>query len=62
VTLLKDWHEYPQFRPQPLTERCTHLSAEGLDLLDSLLQLNPAERIDALSALNHPYFDEVRDS
>jgi len=62
VTSLKDWHVFPQFRPQMLTERCTHLSAEGLDLLDGLLQLNPAERIDALAALRHPYFDEVRDS
>jgi cyclin-dependent kinase len=60
VTKLQDWHVYPQFRARPLAERCPNLSADGLDLLQGLLSLDPSTRTDALSAINHPYFDEVR--
>ena len=35
------------------------LSAEGFDLLQQLLRYNPAERITAKAALNHPYFDDL---
>jgi len=60
VTKLPDWHICPQWRARPLAERCPHLSADGLDLLQGMLSLDPSTRIDALSAINHPYFDEVR--
>jgi cyclin-dependent kinase len=62
LTALQDWHVYPDFRAVPLVERCPHLGADGLDLLEGLLQLNPAKRMDARAALNHPYFDEMRSS
>eukprot|EP00796_Vickermania_ingenoplastis_P011536 gene11536-7956_t len=35
-------------------------SPEALDLLDKLLQFDHAQRIQALEAMQHPYFDPVR--
>lgn len=35
--------------------------ASALDLLSRMLQYVPAERVSALQACAHPYFDELRD-
>jgi serine/threonine protein kinase len=59
VTALGGWHARDQWSVVPLADRCPHLGADGLDLLERLLSLNPAMRLDALTALHHPYFDEV---
>jgi cyclin-dependent kinase len=40
---------------QPL---CTNLDDRGLDLLEQLLVYDPAGRISAKQACNHPYFEE----
>lgn len=34
----------------------------GLDLLDKMLKCNPAERITAKQALQHPYLKDVPDN
>ena len=34
---------------------------EGVDLLKSLLQLDPEKRITADQALQHPFFDDIQD-
>lgn len=33
VTALRDWHEYPQWKPQSLARAVPTLEPEGLDLL-----------------------------
>ena len=38
------------------------LDEEGLDLLDKMLKCNPANRITAKAALQHPYLKDVPDS
>jgi cyclin-dependent kinase len=38
------------------------LDEEGLDLLDKMLKCNPADRITAKQALQHPYLKDVPDS
>ncbi|KAK2049878.1 Pkinase-domain-containing protein [Colletotrichum caudatum] len=43
---------------QPL---CTNLDAEGLELLEMMLVYDPASRISAKSACNHPYFETYPD-
>jgi len=37
------------------------LDESGLDLLDKMLKCNPAERITAVEAMNHPYLKDVPD-
>lgn len=59
VTKLKDWHEYPQWRPQDLTKVFSRLDEQGIDLLKKMLEYDPAQRITAMDALRHPYFDSL---
>ncbi|CCO29949.1 cell division cycle 2-like [Rhizoctonia solani AG-1 IB] len=44
--------------PSTLRTKFPHLTRAGLDLLSSLLAYDPAQRISAEEALNHPYFSE----
>ncbi|KAJ4780067.1 Cyclin-dependent kinase 2 [Rhynchospora pubera] len=59
VTTLKDWHEYPQWKPQDMARAVPTLESEGVDLLSRMLQFDPAERISAKEAMEHPYFDSL---
>ncbi|KAG0575315.1 hypothetical protein KC19_VG336000 [Ceratodon purpureus] len=59
VSQHRDWHEFPQWRPQDLSLAVPGLGAPGLDLLAKMLVFEPSKRISAKSALNHPYFDDV---
>eukprot|EP00253_Pinus_taeda_P008391 PITA_08391 len=59
VTSLQDWHEYPQWKPMNLESAVPNLSLSGLDLLSRMVQLDPAKRISAREALDHPYFDDL---
>lgn len=34
VSRLKNWHEYPQWKPQQLSSAVSHLDENGLDLLN----------------------------
>lgn len=46
-----------------VTEQNRHLCPpEALDLLDKLLRYDHTERVDATSAMKHPYFDPVREA
>ncbi|KAG0473580.1 hypothetical protein HPP92_015437 [Vanilla planifolia] len=59
VSSLRDWHEYPQWKPQSLSRAVPSLEPEGIDLLSKMLQYNPANRITAKQAMEHPYFDSL---
>jgi len=60
VSDLRDWHEFPQWRPKPLIELLPSLGADGCDLLESMLALDPAKRISATEAIKHAWFDDIR--
>ncbi|XP_015897783.1 cell division control protein 2 homolog C [Ziziphus jujuba] len=59
VTSLRDWHVYPQWEPQNLARAVPSLGPDGVDLLSKMLKYDPAERISAKAALDHPYFDSL---
>ena len=51
---------FPQWRPRNLSEVVPALCPDGIDLLSKLLEYSPSRRLSAKSALQHPYFDELR--
>ncbi|CAN8284861.1 unnamed protein product [Cochlearia groenlandica] len=59
VMALRDWHVYPKWEAQELSRAVPSLSPEGVDLLTKMLKYNPADRISAKIALDHPYFDSL---
>jgi cyclin-dependent kinase len=61
VSGLRDWHEFPQWRAQPLDRVFPKLEPAGIDLLNRLLAYDPAARISAADAMAHPYFDDFPD-
>ena len=59
-TALPDYKaNFPVWAPQPITEVVPNLDEDGLDLLQAMLAYDPASRISAKRALNHPYFNNV---
>ncbi|XP_021767589.1 cell division control protein 2 homolog C [Chenopodium quinoa] len=59
VTALRDWHVYPLWESQNLARAVPSLGPDGVDLLSKMLKYDPAERISAKAALDHPYFDNL---
>jgi cyclin-dependent kinase len=56
---------YPDFKPSfpkwlrdPNKPLCDNLNNRGLELLEMMLVFDPAGRISAKQACNHPYFEE----
>ena len=59
VTRLRDWHEFPRWKTQDLGKVIPQLDHDGIDLLKKMLVYDPAKRIHATEALEHPYFDSL---
>ncbi|GAA0185737.1 hypothetical protein Leryth_008021 [Lithospermum erythrorhizon] len=59
VTSLRDWHSYPTWEPQNLAGAVPSLDPNGVDLLTKMLKYDPADRISAKAAMDHPYFDSL---
>jgi len=60
---LKEWAK-DKFEPKeavPLNKVCPRLDPAGLDLLQKTLELDPKKRTSAKVALEHPWFNEVRE-
>jgi cyclin-dependent kinase len=59
VSTLRDWHDYPHWQPQNISRVVPDLDPQGVNLLSSMLQINPAKRISAKAALQHTFFDDL---
>ena len=57
---LEHWNDdFPKFRPKALAEAVPELCADGIGLLEQMLRYEPASRITAREALQHPYFNDI---
>lgn len=54
-------HKFPQIKPHPFSKVFRKADANALDLIARLLEYTPTERLGAIDAMVHPFFDELRD-
>ena len=54
-------HKFPQIKPHPFNKVFRKADAHAIDLIARLLEYTPTERLGAIDAMVHPFFDELRD-
>lgn len=54
-------HKFPQIKPHPFNKVFRKADANAIDLIAKLLEYTPTERLGAIDAMVHPFFDELRD-
>ncbi|EWC48303.1 protein kinase gsk3 [Drechslerella stenobrocha 248] len=54
-------HKFPQIKPHPFAKVFRKASPEAIDLISRLLEYTPTQRLSAIDAMCHPFFDELRD-
>ena len=54
-------HKFPQIKPHPFNKVFRKADANAIDLIGRLLEYTPTERLAAVNAMVHPFFDELRD-
>ncbi|CAG8437139.1 13938_t:CDS:2 [Rhizophagus irregularis] len=54
-------HKFPQIKPHPFSKVFrARTPPEAIDLISRLLEYTPANRLTAIQAMCHPFFDELR--
>lgn len=53
-------HKFPQIKPHPFSKVFRKADNNALDLIARLLEYTPTERLAAVQAMVHPFFDELR--
>jgi glycogen synthase kinase 3 beta len=54
-------HKFPQIKPHPFNKVFRKADANAIELISCLLEYTPTERLSAIDAMVHPFFDELRD-
>jgi glycogen synthase kinase 3 beta len=54
-------HKFPQIKPHPFNKVFRKADNNAIDLIAKLLEYTPTERLAAIDAMVHPFFDELRD-
>nr|UXY87395.1 cyclin-dependent kinase-like 2 [Cryptomonas sp.] len=60
VASFKDWHDFPQWQPQNLRDMFLSLDLDGIQLLYSLLRIDPCKRSSVSNSISSPFFDDIR--
>ncbi len=53
--------DFPKWKSKPLKSQIQKIDDDGLDLVEKILQINPNNRITIIDAINHKYFESVRE-
>jgi serine/threonine protein kinase len=63
VSQLPDFKgSFPKWPTQDLAPKCPNLDADGIDLLGKMLVFDPTKRISAKQALQHPWFNDLKNA
>jgi len=54
-------HKFPQIKPHPFSKVFRKAPPEAIDLIAALLEYTPTQRLSAIEAMTHEFFDEIRD-
>ncbi|KAF2172763.1 hypothetical protein M409DRAFT_16728 [Zasmidium cellare ATCC 36951] len=54
-------HKFPQIKPHPFSKVFRKADPNAIDLISRLLEYTPTQRLSAIDAMVHPFFDELRD-
>lgn len=54
-------HKFPQIKPHPFSKVFRKASQDAIDLISALLEYTPTQRLSAIDAMIHPFFDELRE-
>ncbi|GAB7322758.1 hypothetical protein MBLNU13_g05335t2 [Cladosporium sp. NU13] len=54
-------HKFPQIKPHPFNKVFRKADPNAIDLISKLLEYTPTQRLSAVEAMIHPFFDELRD-
>jgi glycogen synthase kinase 3 beta len=54
-------HKFPQIKPHPFNKVFRKADANAIELISCLLEYTPTERLSAIDAMVHPFFDELRE-
>ena len=54
-------HKFPQIKPHPFNKVFRKADQNAIELISRLLEYTPTERLSAIDAMVHPFFDELRD-
>jgi glycogen synthase kinase 3 beta len=54
-------HKFPQIKPHPFSKVFRKADAHAIDLIGKLLEYTPTQRLGAIDAMVHPFFDELRE-
>ena len=54
-------HKFPQIKPHPFSKVFRKAEQNAIELISCLLEYTPTERLSAIDAIVHPFFDELRD-
>lgn len=54
-------HKFPQIKPHPFNKVFRKADSSAIELISRLLEYTPTERLSAIDAMVHSFFDDLRD-